>query len=211
MTHWRGPFYEDLGQPHVNIGQCSQEHGDSWSCPVQVQELDSIFLVGPFQLRVFHDLVILWILKSLLSVLAGLQLAHGWGHQDRGVWIWTQIPPVSYSHIPLSRTAIHSPGILVGDRQAEQEVVFCPKDALPAHSWVSDLSQSISELDLEVMTWLSCVCGCCLFCVFSLQFFNSSKSKSLWQKSTDLKGSQGLYFYKIQNQQDTSLRGNKLH
>lgn len=28
---------------------------DSWSCPVQSQKLDSMMLVGPFQIRIFHD------------------------------------------------------------------------------------------------------------------------------------------------------------
>lgn len=56
-------FYEDLGQPHKNL----DPRITTFLGVMQDQELNS------FQLRIFCDLVILWILKSLLSVLTGLQ------------------------------------------------------------------------------------------------------------------------------------------
>lgn len=204
MTHWRGPLDEDLGQPHVNLGQCSQERGNSWNSSVQDQELDSVFLLGPFQLRIFHDLVILWIPKALLIVLAGLQLVHGWGHQDRGVWIWTPIPAVSYSHVPLSN---HSPEILVGDRQAEQEVVFarclpqgyssCPFLRIwffPKHFWAEFRWDDLAVLCVWLLPFL---------CVFLAVF------KFIWIKTPLAKDQRSQSFSGVIFPQDSKLTRHK--
>ena len=43
------------GNIQAALGQGPQRHGVNLVCPVQGQELDSMILVGPFQLRTFYD------------------------------------------------------------------------------------------------------------------------------------------------------------
>lgn len=96
--------------------------------------------------------------------------AHGWGQQDRGVCILPQIPTFPSPGLP---TTAHRSRWETG-RQSRSSFLLnsCPKDVPPAHSWGSDSSQSIFELDLDGMTWLSHECGCCLFCVFPCSFWS---------------------------------------
>lgn len=201
MTHWRVFvffFYEDLGQPHKNL----DPRITTFLGVMQDQELNS------FQLRIFCDLVILWILKSLLSVLTGLQQHMD---EDNRTEVFGSGPKFPHSPLQDCQPQPTDPG---GRRQAEQELVFtqflpqgCSSSPFLRVWFIPEYFWAGFRWDDLAVPWVWLLPLLC----FSLQFLKSSGLKPLWQKSRDLQGSQGLYFHMIQNQQDTSLMGNKLN
>lgn len=56
VRHWDMLPREVVTAPSLSeFGQHSGTWWNSWSCPVQGQELNSVILTGPFQFRIYYD------------------------------------------------------------------------------------------------------------------------------------------------------------